>query len=165
MPKLTSKQARFVEEYLTDLNATQAAIRAGYRQQHAGIIGYENLTKPYIRDAIEAAQRERSARTGITADRVVQEIARVALANLSDVLSWDSDGVVLKSSTDISADATAAISEITDTRSELGGMVRVKLHNKVAALEQLAKHVGLYHDRASPAAADAIVLYLPDNGR
>jgi len=137
---LTPKQARFVEEYLADLNATQAAIRAGYRQQHAGIIGFENLTKPYIRDAIEAAQRERSARTGVTADRVVQEIARVAFSSLRDVVTWGPSGVQVRPDDEITPEAAAAIAEITATNAG----VKVKLYNKVAALEQLAKHVGLY---------------------
>ena len=87
MPRLTPKQARFVEEYLFDLNAAQAAIRAGYRADNARSIGFENLTKPDIREAIEAAKRERSARTGVTADRVVQEIARVAFSSLRDVMT------------------------------------------------------------------------------
>ena len=51
--KLTAKQERFVQEYLIDLNATQAAIRAGYSRKTAGVIGVENLKKPYIREAIE----------------------------------------------------------------------------------------------------------------
>lgn len=140
MPRLTPKQSRFVEEYLTDLNATQAAIRAGYRQQNAGIIGFENLTKPYIRDAIEAAQRERSARTGITADRVVQEIARVAFSSLRDVMAWGPTGASVLPDDKITPDAAAAIAEITETNAG----IKIKLHNKVAALEQLAKHVGLY---------------------
>lgn len=161
MPRLTPKQARFVEEYLVDLNATQAAIRAGYRQQHAGIIGFENLTKPYIRDAIEAAQRERSARTGVTADRVVQEIARVAFSSMSDVMTWGPSGAKVRPDDEITQEAAAAIAEISETHAG----VKVKLHSKVAALEQLAKHVGLYNDRATAPAAETVVFYLPDNGR
>ena len=71
---LTPKQQRFVEEYLTDLNATQAAIRAGYSAKTAEVIGYENLRKPQVADAIKAAQSERSQRTEITADYVLSTI-------------------------------------------------------------------------------------------
>jgi phage terminase small subunit len=70
MGDLTAKQQRFVEEYLIDLNATQAAIRAGYSEKTAYSIGNENLSKPEIAKAIETAQQERSQRTEITADRV-----------------------------------------------------------------------------------------------
>lgn len=161
MPRLTPKQARFVEEYLTDLNATQAAIRAGYSQKMAGRIGFQLLEKTGIQTAIQASQLERSARTGITADRVVQEIARVAFSSLRDVMAWGPTGASVLPDDKITPDAAAAIAEITETNAG----VKIKLHNKVAALEQLAKHVGLYNDRATAPAAETVVFYLPDNGR
>ncbi len=65
MAKLTAKQKRFVEEYLIDLNATQAAIRAGYKVDNARIIAAENLSKLNIAEAIDKALAERSRRTGI----------------------------------------------------------------------------------------------------
>ena len=71
---LTDKQQRFVEEYLIDLNATQAAIRAGYSGDTAKEIGYENLTKPHVAEAIQAAMAERSKRTQIDADYVLTTI-------------------------------------------------------------------------------------------
>lgn len=160
MPRLTPKQACFVEEYLTDLNATQAAIRAGYSPKMAGRIGFQLLEKSGIQAAIQAAQRERSARTGVTADRVVQEIARVAFSSLRDVATWGPSGVQVRPDDEITPEAAAAIAEISETNTG----VKVKLHNKVAALEQLARHVGLYNDRAT-ATAEQVVLYLPDNGR
>ena len=72
--KLTPKQQRFVDEYLIDLNATQAAIRAGYSAKTAAVIGNENLIKPYIADAIAKAQAERSERTEISQDYVIKTI-------------------------------------------------------------------------------------------
>ena len=72
---MTKKQKRFVEEYLIDLNATQAAIRAGYSPDTAQQMGSENLSKPVIKNAIDKAIAERSRRTGINQDRVIQEIA------------------------------------------------------------------------------------------
>lgn len=161
MPRLTPKQARFVEEYLTDLNATQAAIRAGYSQKMAGRIGFQLLEKTGIQTAIQASQLERSARTGITADRVVQEIARVAFSSLRDVMAWGPTGASVLPDDEITPDAAAAIAEITETNA----VIKIKLHNKVAALEKLAKHVGLYNDRATAPAAETVVFYLPDNGR
>lgn len=71
-PKLTPKQAAFVQEYLLDLNATQAAIRAGYSPRTASFIGHENLRKPNIAAAIASAQAERSERLNITADEVLR---------------------------------------------------------------------------------------------
>lgn len=72
MSELTPKQARFVAEYLIDLNATQAAIRAGYSEATASVIGCENLTKPYVAEAIKAAKAERMSRIKIDADWVLQ---------------------------------------------------------------------------------------------
>jgi phage terminase, small subunit len=76
--KLTEKQQRFVDEYLIDLNATQAAIRAGYSVKTADVIGCENLTKPNIQQAIAEHMAERSRRTGVNQDRVVLELAKIA---------------------------------------------------------------------------------------
>lgn len=73
-PKLTDKQQRFVEEYLIDLNATQAAIRAGYSADTAAVIGCENLIKPNIQFAIAEAQKQRSERTQITQDEVLNRL-------------------------------------------------------------------------------------------
>jgi phage terminase small subunit len=75
MPRpMTPKQQRFVDEYLVDLNATQAAIRAGYSAKTANVIGHENLTKPDIAEAVMAAMRERAQRIEISQDYVLQSI-------------------------------------------------------------------------------------------
>ena len=72
--ELTPKQRLFVEEFLVDLNAKQAAIRAGYSEKTATEIGSENLRKPHVSDAIREAMASRSERTGITADMVVEAL-------------------------------------------------------------------------------------------
>ena len=96
MAKLTEKQQRFVNEYLIDLNATQAAIRAGYKVDNARQTATENLAKPYISEAIEKALAERSRRTGINQDRVVQELAKIAFVKITDVVNDDYHNVVLR---------------------------------------------------------------------
>ncbi len=90
---LTARQQRFVDEYLLDLNATQAAVRAGYSARTAGAIGYENLTKPQIASALCEAQAERARRTRVTADDVIRELWGIATRSDSDrtrvlALSW-----------------------------------------------------------------------------
>ena len=89
---LTPKQARFVEEYLVDLNATQAAIRAGYSERSARKQGHDNLKNPRIEAAITAAQAARSERTQITADQVVSELGMLAFSNMLDYMTVDDDG-------------------------------------------------------------------------
>lgn len=149
MPReLTPKQARFVEEYLVDLNGAAAVRRAGYKHKRPDALAYDLLRKQEICDALNAAQRERSARTGITADRVLKEIARVAFADPRQVMSWGPNGVALRDSKELSDDQAAAVAEVSETWTDNGGGSRkVKLHDKVAALEKLARHVGLYEEK------------------
>lgn len=75
MARLTDKQRRFVGEYLVDLNATAAAVRAGYKNQDSG---RQLIAKSHVAAAIAEAQNERSRRTNITADRVLNELASIA---------------------------------------------------------------------------------------
>ena len=81
MPKLTEKQKRFCEEYLIDFNATQAALRAGYSPKTAYSIGDENLRKPEIQSEIQTLIQKRSERTGISADTVITELAKIAFSD------------------------------------------------------------------------------------
>lgn len=78
MAKLTAKQKRFVEEYLVDLNATQAAIRAGYSENTATIIGHENLRKPNISEAIAEARNKLSERSEWSAEQILRDIRQIA---------------------------------------------------------------------------------------
>lgn len=78
MAKLTEKQKRFCEEYLVDLNATQAAIRAGYKKERASEQAHQLLQKTTVSAFIAELREKQSERTGLTADRVIQEIAAIA---------------------------------------------------------------------------------------
>ena len=81
---LTPKQERFVQEYLVDLNATQAAIRAGYKEKTAGEIGSENLKKPEIQKALQKALKDREGRTEVTQDYVIKKLVEIADKEASD---------------------------------------------------------------------------------
>ena len=87
MAKLTAKQKRFRDEYLIDLNATQAAIRAGYSSKTANEQGARLLANVSVQEAIAKATAERSKRTGISQDRVIQELARIAFVNPQNVIN------------------------------------------------------------------------------
>ncbi|MDB2085863.1 terminase small subunit [Clostridium paraputrificum] len=147
MAKLTEKQKRFVEEYLIDLNATQAAIRAGYSPNTARDIGCENLAKPNIRACIDKEIAERSKRTGINQDRVIRELARLAFVNANDVI--DMEEATLKDGA--TEDDTAAIASVkvkTIPTKEGEGIEReIKLTDKLKALELLGKHLGMFKDK------------------
>ena len=141
---MTKKQKRFIEEYLIDLNATQAAIRAGYSPDTAKSIGSENLTKPDIQARIAKAMAERSRRTGVNADRVIMELAKIAFVNASDVI--DADTATVKA--DALPEDTAAIQSVkVKTFGEDGLEREVKMADKLKALELLGKHLGMFKDK------------------
>lgn len=146
---MTTKQKRFCEEYLIDLNATQAAIRAGYSPDSAGDIGSENLKKPEIRARIDKALAEQSKRTGVTSDRVVRELAKVAFVNAEDVINFDSATIL----SDASRDDTAAIASVKVKMIPMpdgDGVEReIKLADKLKALELLGRRLGLFTDNVN----------------
>lgn len=145
MAKLTAKQERFVEEYLVDLNATQAAIRAGYSPATAKDIGCENLAKPNVRARIDEAMAELSRRTGVNQERIIRELARVAFLNAPKVVNAK-DATVLE---DASEDDTAAIASIKVkvVQGDFESVEReVKFADKLKALELLGKHFGMFTD-------------------
>lgn len=144
---MTKKQKRFVEEYLIDLNATQAAIRAGYdvgSAQRASEIGAQLLQNTQVSSAISKAMAERSKRTGVNADRVVTELAKIAFVNASDVI--DADTATLKP--DAAPEDTAAIQSVkVKTFGEDGLEREIKMADKLKALELLGKHLGMFEDK------------------
>lgn len=141
---LTEKQKRFVAEYLVDLNATQAAIRAGYSKKNADKIGHELLGKTRVSDAIQEAMNERSSRTEITQDMVIQELAAIGFSRATDYVRIQ-DGIVLIKDTDGLTDAQkSAIASIEDGKYG----AKVRLHDKVRALEKLGEHLGMFHGKS-----------------
>lgn len=146
MAKLTAKQQCFVNEYLIDLNATQAAIRAGYSPKTATEQASRLLSNVNIRACVDKAMAERSKRTGVTAERVVLELACLGFVNAKDLVNM-TDGSVLDST---SRDDTAAIAsvKVKTTPGEYGNSVEreVKLSDKTKALELLGKHLGMFTD-------------------
>ncbi len=109
MAELTGKQQRFCEEYLIDLNATKAAIRAGYSEDSAGAIGHENLKKPEIQEFISARQKELQEATGITQKRVLEEYAKIAFFDIRSLYTPDGG---LKDIRQLDDNAAGAISSV-----------------------------------------------------
>ena len=148
MAKLNAKQQRFVEEYLIDLNATQAAIRAGYKKsEYTDTNANKLLENTRIREAIDKAMAERSKRTGINQDRVIQELARIAFVNPQNVINPEDASV----REDASEDDLACIQsvKVKTSFSDKGDMTEreVKLNDKMKALELLGRHLGMFKDK------------------
>lgn len=147
MPKLTPKQAKFVDEYLIDLNATQAAIRAGYSERTAYATGHENLRKPEIQEALTQRRQQLAESTEITPEKVIAEYAKIAFADMSTYAKWGEGGVSLVNSEQLPEGASAAIAEVSETVTEKSTNTRFKLHDKKGALDSIAKHLGMFIER------------------
>ena len=164
MANLTPKQQRFVEEYLIDLNATQAAIRAGYSEKTAKSVGHENLTKPDIAKAIQEAQNKLSERTEITQDMVLQELAKIGFSNMLDYVSITNGGDPVTDFSALTRDQAAAISEVTiEAYTEGRGedaeevkRVKFKLSDKRAALVDMGRHLGMFKDKIEHDVSDPL---------
>ena len=143
-PRLNPRQLRFIEQYMISANAAEAARRAGYSPRSAQQIGINLLTKPHILAAIAREDEARAARTRITADRVLDELARIAFSDLGRILEWGPEGVNLRGDRDLPAADRAAIAEISVTQIKETARARIKLHDKQRALDALAKHLRLY---------------------
>ncbi len=126
MRKLTAKQRAFVDEYLIDMNATQAAIRAGYSKKTARSVGNENLTKPDIKKVIDQALEERSNQCALDAEQVIAEMSKRAMAGHLEFFG-------------ITHEEWAELS-INDRLNHKARMMNIQNKN----LEQLAKHHQIY---------------------
>lgn len=171
--RLTDRQVQFVNEYMIDLNATQAAIRAGYSPRSAGTDGPRLLENAGVRARIDAAIAERSRRTGVNADRVVRELARIAFASAPDFINMN-NAALLDSA---AADDRATISSIRvkRTTTEEGESIEreIRLADKIKALDLLGKHLGMFSQSVLVSGKDGgpveleekVHFYLPFNGR
>lgn len=157
MAKLTEKQQRFVDEYLIDLNATQAAIRAGYSVKTANEQGCQNLAKLSIQQAIAEKMAERSKRTGINQDRIVLELAKIAFVKMTDIV--DEEGRIRPDATDDDLSCIESV-KYKESSSMNGDSVEreVKISSKLKALELLGKHLGMWNDKIDVNVAIPVVI-------
>ena len=141
--RLSRRQHSFVEEYLSNgFNASAAALTCGYGStaRSAKVRGHELVTNRNVREAIAARCATTSAAARITSDRVLAQITAIAFSSIGDVMSWGPNGVTIKDSSELTAAQIASISEIASTTLPNGKVrVRVKFHNKLAALDSLVK--------------------------
>lgn len=150
---LTPKQKAFVQEYLVDLNATAAAKRAGYSPKTANPQGARLLANVSVQKAIQEAMKYRKARTEVTQDRVVTELAKIAFSDASDVAEVvtrvvpDATGhteqqqiVHIKDTKRLTPDQRAALAGIKEGKYG----IEVTRYDKLKALELLGKHLGMF---------------------
>lgn len=154
MPKLTDKQTAFVREYLVDLNATQAAIRAGYSERTASRIGPQLFGKTWVREAIEKAQAKRARRVEVTQDYVLSNLVEVVERTMQRAPVTDRKG-----------------EQVTDEEGRAVWTFDAKGANR--ALELLGKHLGIFTDKVraevsgpdgGPVASEIVVRFVEPGG-
>jgi phage terminase small subunit len=138
---LTERDKRFVAEYVRAPNGKQAAIRIGYAASGAAAHARRLLAKPTVRQAVDDANAKRSEKKRITADRVMEELGRMAFSNMRDYVTWGPDGMELRSEALLDEDQTAAVADVEPKGN--GKLARLKLYDKLAALNALARHLGM----------------------
>ena len=156
---MTPKQERFCSEYVIDLNATQAAIRAGYSEKTANRIASENLSKPDIQNRISKLTADATERNNITVDRVLQEFAAIAFLDPIDLFNEDGS---MKQLAEMPESARRAIGgiEIKEYFEGRGddvqriNLTKIKIIDKRAALGDLGKYLGMFIDRVDHSSAD-----------
>mgnify|MGYP003803577687 FL=1 len=157
---MTPKVARFVDEYLIDLNATQAAIRAGYSAKTAQEQSSRLLSNVIVQAAIDERIKAREKRTEITQDKVLAELAKIGFSDIRKAVKWGdgiavkdpesgaveiANGVALVGSDEIDDATAASISEVSQTAQGL----KIKMHDKRAALVDIGRHLGMFNDKVT----------------
>lgn len=167
---VSPQEALFVREYLIDLNASEAARRAGYSEgASARVTGHHLLKKPNVAAAIQDALIERMQRVEAKADDVLRELMALAFSDVRGIAEWTDTTVTLRSSDKISAKDAAAIASISQGKDG----VQLKLHDKAGPLGLLMRHLNLLPTTKIQAGGaeleingdNTVVIYLPDNGR
>lgn len=157
LDRLNEKESRFVWEYLIEANGTTAAIRAGYSERSAYSTANRLLKKADVAAALGAVRRGLEDRTKITVEMVVEELGRIAFSDPGEVAHWDATGVDLFDSDSLPERVRRTIKRVTVKRKrklEMGIDGRpepweveessFELHDKVSALDRLAKRLGMY---------------------
>ena len=156
MKGLTDKQKRFCDEYLIDLNATQAAIRAGYSEKTAMEQGYQLLQKTSVQEYIQQKQAERAKRTELTQDFVIKELLAMVSVNATDYAKVVEKTGINKEGCPVTyRDVELMLTdELTDTQKKALAVVKkgregfeLKPYDKLKALELLGKHLGMWTER------------------
>lgn len=141
--ELSERERRFCEEYIIDYNASRAAVAAGSPPEHGSQRGWELLQRPEVQEYLRYLKQEQSVRTKITADRVLEEIARIAFVDPRRLVKIDSEGKVHITPSDELTEAEAAA--VMGLKSGKNG-VEIKIADKLSALEKLGRHLALFTD-------------------
>ncbi|HYH39903.1 MAG TPA: terminase small subunit [Azospirillum sp.] len=163
---MTDQKRRFVDAYLVDPNGTKAAIAAGYSPKTAAAQASRLLKDVDVAAAIERGRKLLAVRSGITPEMVLAELAKLGFSDIRQIIQWranvqqmaeDPDTgepvlqvnneVVITDSAKLSPEAAAAIAEVSQSKD---GTLRVKMHDKLAALVKIGQHLGMFRPLPAP---------------
>jgi phage terminase small subunit len=156
MAKLSPKQEQFCREYLIDLNATQAALRAGYSAKTAYSQGQRLLKDVEVQACVQKLKDARAERTDITADKVLKELALIGFSNMADYAKWGGEGACFYDSDELTKEQSAAVAEVSSKKTTYRGKdddeketveIKLKLHDKKGALVDIGRHLGMFKDK------------------
>lgn len=150
MAKMTAKRQRFVEEYLIDLNATRAAIRAGYSIKTARVQGNRMLTNVDIQEAVQARREALKKKTGLTQERVLDEYRKLAFFDVRKMFDEDGEPLGVKELDDDTAACIVGLDVLEERDDEgilTGYVKKYKIADKKGALDSAARHLGLFNDK------------------
>jgi phage terminase small subunit len=161
--QITDKQALFVEYYIgkSNLNATDAATRAGYSKTSAASQGHQLLKNPRVQKYLRTRMANRVARLEVDQNRVIQELAVIGFSRLNDFASWRGTTLTITDSSEIPEHAQGALQSIAPVVGKKGVLgLKIRLHDKVAALKLLAQHLGMLEVKAGNASKGRIVDFM-----
>lgn len=162
--KLTDKQRRFCEEYVIDLNGTQAAIRAGYSESGARVEGVRLLSNANVKYYVDELQREKLSGTKITANMVIEELGKIAFSDLRELMTPDNALMDIRQLDDKTAGAVASV-EVDEMKMDgmvIGNTKKVKLWDKLRALDMLGKHFGVFEKDNNQKKSEIAIHINPD---
>ena len=142
--KAQNRMWLFAQEYVVDLNATRAAVRAGYTAKHAAVTASKLLRNVNVEYWIAEAQELKARKRDITNDRVLEEMRRLAFAQTTDMVELKGGFVTIKDTYSLTTEQKSAISQI---RQKKDGEIEVRFYDKQKALDSLAKYLGIFSDK------------------
>lgn len=155
IPAKIDRHKKFAQEWVIDQNGTRAAMAAGYAESGAHVEASRLLRNPKVRKMIDELQSKRASKLELKAERVLEELARIAFANTADYMRVNADGQPDVDLSKLTRDQAAAISEFSvDTTGGTGDgdrrvvlRTKVKLADKLKANELLCRHLGMFNDK------------------
>jgi phage terminase small subunit len=141
----------FIDHYILLKSGTKAAIAAGYSEKTAHVQGTRLLKNDKIKAEIQKRLNTVSINTNVTAERVINELAKIAFANSKNFFVWDAEKNSLVPADKMTDDDAAAVASVEQTVTENGGSIKMRLHDKMKALDMLSRHLQLFESDANQA--------------